>query len=253
MIRTLIVDDEPLAREGIRIRLQEEPGFEIVGEAVDGPSAIQAIEQLVPDLVFLDVEMPGMNGFEVLERAGATHLPLVIFVTAYDEYALRAFDIHALDYLLKPFTTARFRDAMRRARSEIQRRADGTYQNVAHILDHHREQSGETNGRYLFRFAVRERDRFLLLKASEVEWIDSAGNYARLHARGASFLVRMTMSELERKLDPRHFARTHRTTIVNLDRVREIAPGSHGDFDVVLNNGQTVKLSRNYRDRLLSR
>lgn len=251
MIRTLIVDDEPLAREGIRIRLRQERDIEIVGEAADGPGAVRAIEQLAPDLVFLDVQMPGMTGFEVLEQAGPVHLPLVIFVTAHDEYALRAFDIHALDYLLKPFSNARFEDAVQRARSEFRRAAGGSYQNVAQILDRRREQSGEANGRYLFRFAVRERDRFILLKATEVEWIESAGNYARLHARGSSYLVRMTMAELERKLDPRHFARTHRTTIVNLDRVREIAPGSHGDFDVVLHNGQNVKLSRNYRDRLI--
>ena len=225
----------------------------MVGEVADGPSAVKAIEQLHPDLVFLDIEMPGMSGFEVLQQAGATHLPLVIFITAYDDYALRAFDIHALDYLLKPFSTARFKDAVKRARTEITHQQDSAYQGLANILDHPREQPGEGNGRYIFRFAVRERDRFILIKNTEVDWIESAGNYARLHARGASYLVRMTMSDLERKLDPRTFVRIHRTAIVNIDRIREIAPGSHGDFDVVLNNGHNLKLSRNYRERLLTK
>lgn len=254
MIRTLIADDEPLAREGIRLRLHDESDVEIVGEAGDGPAAVKAIEELEPDLVFLDIEMPGMDGFEILEKAGPTHLPLVIFVTAFDDYALRAFDIHALDYLLKPFTSTRFRDALTRARHELTRRDESTYQGLAHLLDHGRDAPGaDGNGKFIYRFAVRDRDRFILLKASEVEWIESAGNYARLHARSSAFLVRMTMSDLERKLDPRHFVRIHRTTIVNVDRVREIAPGSHGDFEVLLANGQTLKLSRNYRDRLLTR
>src|SRR5688572_5358783 len=135
MIRTLIVDDEPLAREGIRLRLQQESDIEIVGEAADGPDAVKAIEHLQPDLVFLDIEMPGMNGFDVVQAAGQTHLPLVIFVTAYDDYALRAFDIHALDYLLKPFSPTRFRDALKRARTEITHQQDAAYQGLANVLD----------------------------------------------------------------------------------------------------------------------
>jgi two-component system LytT family response regulator len=257
-IRTLIVDDEPLARDGLRLRLAAEDDVEIAGEAVDGPSAVHAIESIRPDLVFLDVQMPGMDGFEVLEATAEKHLPAVIFVTAYDEYAIRAFEVHALDYLLKPVSADRLEEALRRVRKDLAREEDGDIQErLANLLENWKhEGTGEAgalrdSSGYVYRFAVRDRDRFVLIKSIEIDWIESAANYARLHARGTSFLIRSTMSELEKRLDPKRFARIHRSTIVNIDRIKEIRPDAFGDFDVLLDKGATLRLSRTYRERLL--
>ena len=267
-IRTLIVDDEPLAREGLRVRLSREPDIEIVGEANDGESAVEAIEGLTPDLVFLDVQMPGLPaprdadgkrmglagdpkacGFDVLDRVSATHLPIVVFVTAYDQYAIKAFDVHALDYLLKPFSDARFAQALERARravlSDTDRDAD---RRVAALLSAQAEARQKS---YLARLPVKDRDRFLLLRVEEIDWIEAAQNYVQIHARKREYLVRGTMNDLEAQLEPVRFARIHRSTLVNLDRIREIRPAWHGDFDVVLDDGTQLKLSRHYRDRLL--
>jgi len=265
-LRVLIVDDEPPARRKLRALLEREPDVEIVGEAVDGPDAVRAIEAHRPDLVFLDVQMPGCDGFEVLERVAGAHLPVVVFVTAHDEYALRAFDVHALDYLLKPYTAGRFAEALRRARAEVARAAQGAAEGseavgdgaaaLARMLDARAMQAGsgvalEGRPERITRFPVRDGDRFLLLRADEVEWVEAAANYARLFARGTSFLVRMTMSELERRLDPERFQRIHRSWIVNLDRVKEIRQGWHGDYEVVLLAGRALRMSRGYKDRLL--
>jgi two-component system, LytTR family, response regulator len=261
VMRTLIVDDEPLAREGLRVRLTREQDVEIVGEAIDGVAAIDAILALTPDVVFLDVQMPGLGGFDVLERVSETHLPIVIFVTAYDQYALKAFDVHALDYLLKPFSDARFAQALARARrtwlSEADRDAD---HRVAAMLaaraDGMRAEVGPAKlspaKPYLVRLPVKHRDRYLLLRIEEVAWIEAAQNYVQIHTQRGTFLMRGTMAELEAQLDPARFARIHRSTLVNLDRIREIRPGWHGDFDVVLEDGTSLKLSRHYRDRVLT-
>jgi two-component system LytT family response regulator len=250
-IRTLIVDDEPLAREGLRVRLAREADVEIVGEAIDGVAAIESIRALTPDLVFLDVQMPGFGGFDVLDRVSETHLPVVIFVTAYDQYALKAFDVHALDYLLKPFSEARFTLALERARqallSEVDRDAD---RRIAALLATRGDAASPPKS-YLTRLPVKDRDRYLLLRIEEVNWIEAAQNYVQIHARRSEFLIRTTMAEIEAQLDPARFARIHRSTLVNLDRIREIRPGWHGDFDVVLEDGTQLKLSRHYRDRLL--
>ena len=259
VIRTLIVDDEPLARDGMRVRLEREPDVEVVGEAVDGVEAVEAIASLLPDLVFLDVQMPGIDGFEVVSRVAGVHLPLIIFVTAYDQYALKAFEVHALDYLLKPVTHRRLQEALRRARHEVSRDEGAmpvSQQRLLELIEaREREQATTERPRedrsYVSRFTVKDRDRFLLIKANEIERAESAANYVRLHARGASFLIRTTMTELEKKLDPAHFSRIHRSTIVNLDRIKEIRPEWHGDFDVVLVDGTTLRLSRSYRDRLI--
>lgn len=268
-IRTVIVDDEPLAREGLRVRLTREPDIEIVGEANDGVSAVEAIEGLTPDLVFLDVQMPGVPaqreavgrrtgragdsktcGFDVLDRVSDTHLPIVIFVTAYDQYAIKAFDVHALDYLLKPFSDARFAQALERARrallSDADRDAD---RRVAALLSAQAEVRPKA---YLTRLPVKDRDRFLLLRVEEIDWVEAAQNYVQIHARKHEYLVRGTMADLEAQLDPVRFARIHRSTLVNLDRIREIRPAWHGDFDVELEDGTQLKLSRHYRDRLLT-
>lgn len=237
MIRTLIVDDAPLAREGIRLLLDREKDFEIVGEAADGLEAISAIGRLSPDLTFLDVQMPSLDGFEVIERCAGLHLGAVVFVTAYDDYALRAFEANALGYLLKPITPRLFQATLQRTRQLF-----GVPVSTG---------MSSASPRPLTRLVVKEHRRFVLLKAEEIGWITSAGDYVELHARGRSFLVRMTISQLEEQLDPRSFARIHRTTIVNLDRVEEIRPLPQGDFIVRMNGGATLRLSRTYRDRLL--
>jgi two-component system LytT family response regulator len=238
MIRALIADDEPLAREGIRARLADQADIDVVGEAADGVEAVEAIANLAPDLLFLDVQMPGIDGFEVLRRLRAA-VPAVVLVTAYDRHAVKAFEAQALDFLLKPINTARFMEVLGRVRRSLAPPAEPRSLRTASAAAH------------LTRFPVKDRERFLLLKPEEVEWIHSAANYAELHARGRSFLVRMTMSELEERLDPARFVRIHRSTIVNIDRVKEIQPEPHGEFQVVLQDGARLRLSRRYRDRLL--
>ena len=250
MIRALIVDDEPLARDAVRSRLTAESDIELVGEAADGPDAIEKIATLQPDLVFLDVQMPEMDGFEVLDRVAARHLPVVVFVTAYDQFAVRAFDQHALDYLLKPFSRERFQESLRRARHELTRGdAREAPERIASLLEVVRPPVEV--GKRIARFVAREREGFVLVPAREVEWIEAAGNYVQLHARGKRFLVRDTMKELEARLDPEQFARVHRSAIVSIERVREIRPDAQGDFEITMESGAVVRMSRNYRDRLL--
>ncbi len=248
MIRTLLVDDEPPARAGLRVRLAGERDIEIVGEAPDGPAAVEAIRSLRPDLVFLDVQMPGMDGFEVLSRAGGECLPIVVFVTAYDRYAIRAFDVHALDYLLKPYTAERLNQSLERARHELAREGAQGPAAVAEMLDAREREAGAKS---VQRWAVKDGPRFVLLKAEEVDWIEAAANYVRFHAKGKAYLLRGTLSALERSLDTTRFARIHRSIIVNVDRVKEIRPEWHGDFDVVLQDGKVLRMSRNYREALL--
>jgi two-component system, LytTR family, response regulator len=257
VIRTLIVDDEPLARETVRLRLERERDIEIVGEAGDGPAAVAAIRRHVPDLVILDVQMPGLDGFQVLERVASDCLPAVVFVTAYDKFALRAFDVHAVDYLLKPFTAERLQRALDHVREDLERDTpDASRERIAGLLDERaRLASGSSapTDVFLHRLTVRDGDRFVLVKTEEIDWIEAAANYLRIHARGKGFLLRSTMTALGEKLDPRQFARIHRSTIVNIDRIREIRPEWHGDYDVVLNDGKVLRLSRSYRSALLSK
>lgn len=256
-ITALIVDDEPLARDAIRMRLQREPDIEIVGEASNGFDAVKLIETAKPDIVFLDVKMPELDGFELIDRVSGVHLPIVVFVTAHDRFAIRAFETHALDYLLKPFTVERFASALNRARLAVAKAGDDqTHQRLIALLDRERPAS-RPRGRsttgdnpYLVRLAVRRNQRITLVRVDDVEWIESSANYARLHVRHDSHMVRMTMSELEQRLDPGRFARIHRSTIVRIDCVKEIVPELHGDFTLTLNDGTTLRLSRNYRARL---
>jgi two-component system LytT family response regulator len=259
-ITTIIVDDEPLARDVVRARLKAEADIKIVGEAADGPAAVRMIRALQPDLVFLDVQMPAMDGFEVLEQVASDHLPIVVFVTAYDQYALKAFDAQALDYLLKPFTADRFQTALERARTEIATAGElDTHRRLIEILDARQQQGPQPREGHhairgegpLLRFAVKHDQRIVLVKVDDVDWIESSANYARLHARGTSYLVRMTMSELEKRLDSVRFARIHRSTIVQVDRIKDIAPAWHGDYDVTLRDGTVLRLSRSFRGRLV--
>jgi two-component system LytT family response regulator len=236
MIRTIIVDDSPLIREGIRLLLEPEQDVEVVGEGSDGASAVSAVARLRPDLIFLDVQMPTFDGFEVLDRAVPPNCA-VVFVTAYDEYALRAFQANAVGYLLKPITPRLFQAALQRARQLLANPTIGAHNG--------------TRATPLNRLVVKEVDRFTLLRPDEVDWFTSAGDYIEVHARGRVFLVRQTLSELEATLDADTFVRIHRTTIVNADRIQTIKPLPQGDFTVTLINGTILRLSRSYRLRLL--
>lgn len=246
-IRVLLADDEPLAREGMRLRLGLERDVEIVGEASDGPEAVEAVRRLEPDLLFLDIQMPGLDGFGVLGELAGSNLPVVVFVTAYDQFAVRAFEVNALDYLLKPYTAERFREALLRARREL---APGSgrpdVERIARLLS-----SIEETGPYLERLAVPVGDRFLVLKTAEIEYVEAASNYVSVNARGRAHLVRMKLSDLQKALDPKRFARIHRSTLVCLDRVMEVLPDGHGDYEVLLDTGRRLRMSRSHRHALL--
>ena len=220
--------------------MREEADIEIVGHCANGLEAITAIEEQHPDVIFLDIQMPGLNGFEMLEALGSDNLPFVVFVTAYDEYAVKAFEVHALDYLLKPFDRSRLQDCLARVRKH-QRSANG---NLHELLEQFRPKE------YLSRFVVKTRGRVLLLKIDDVDSLEASGNYVELRSGKQSYLVRETLHDVERKLDPQRFARVHRSTIVNLDRIQELQPCSHGDFIVVLKDGAKLRLSRRYRQNL---
>ena len=249
-LRTLIVDDEPLAREGVALALAKERDVEIVGNCADGPSAVRAIRELEPDLVFLDIQIPELDGFEVLDTLDRDELPVVVFVTAYDEYALRAFDAHALDYLLKPVARERFRETLERARGRVrERRAAGVIDDRLIAL-HAERQAGPAPARYLTRIAVKTAGRAYFVRAEEIDWIEAADNYARLHAGGTSHLVRETLRTLEVKLDPQLFLRVHRSAIVNVDAIRELQPWFHGDHVLILRSGARLTCSRRYDERL---
>jgi two-component system LytT family response regulator len=244
-IRVLIVDDEPPARERIRALLADESDIAIAGECESGLAAVESIKNLDPDLVFLDVQMPGLDGFGVVDALGDS-LPVLVFVTAYDAYAVRAFEVHALDYLLKPFDRERFRATLDRARTALSERSPGNQ------LAGEAAPIGEADaGKAPLRRLLAKRDgRLIVLKAAEIDWIESSANYASLHVGKETYLVRETMQSLEGRLDPAQFLRIHRSTIVNLDRVQEIEPYFHGDYIVRLADGQRLTLSRTYRDRL---
>ncbi len=245
-IRTLLVDDEPLARDKLRGFLARHARFQLVGEAGDGLSAVSAIDELRPDLVLLDIQMPELDGFEVLATLDQARPPYVIFVTAYDQYAVQAFEVGALDYLLKPVAPDRFDQALERAERAIDHGPTADFaERLARVL----EQVAPSRPK-VERFLVRERDRSSFVAVAEIDWIEAAGNYLKLHAKGGTHLLRATMKEVEGRLDPARFARVHRTAIVNLDRVRYLEPWSHGDQRIVLASGERLTLSRRYRDRL---
>jgi len=247
--RVLIVDDEPLARERIRTLINEDASFEVAGEAGDGAAAAQAIAALNPDLVFLDVQMPGSDGFDVIDAVGADKMPFVVFVTAYDRYALRAFDVHALDYLLKPFDRERFRQALTRANQQIDKRQEGEIEKrLAAIVNDLRPAKARAD-----RFVVKSGGRIFFVRTSEIDWIEAAGNYVKLHVGNDSHLIRETMTNVEAKLSPEMFVRIHRCHIVNIEQVRELQPWFNGEYVVFLKNGTRLTLSRGYRERLQDR
>jgi len=255
-IRTLIVDDEPLARENLRIRLRDFPDFEVIGECGTGREAVGAVTAQRPDLMFLDIRMPDMDGFAVLERLEPEVTPVVVFVTAYDRFALEAFRVHALDYLLKPFDEERFTEALQACRqrvAEVRRLARepaaGGERVDAGGAELPRHAEARTNP-YLDRLVIKSRGRVFFLKISQLDWVEAYGDYVCLHSGENTWLLRRTMHEMEEGLDPRAFARISRSAIVNLDRVRELLPADRGEHLVRLDSGRELKLTRTYREKL---
>ena len=232
-IRALVVDDEPIARERVLSLLQQEEDVEVVAECGDGPQAVSAIQHHTPDLVFLDVQMPGLDAFGVINAIGAERMPTVIFVTAYDEYALRAFEVHALDYLLKPFGRDRFRETLKHARSSLERRRAGDLgRRLLALVNDIKPEAPK-----LDRLVVKSGGRVFFLRTDDLDWIEAAGNYVRLHLGEEAHLFRETMTRMEARLDTRRFVRIHRSRIVNTERIKELQPWFNGEYVVVLRNG----------------
>ncbi len=243
-LRVLIVDDEPLARRRLKRLLRSDPEATVVGECGQADDAVSAIDRLNPDLVLLDIQMPDADGFTVIDQMDRSRDPAIVFVTAYDEYAVRAFDLHAVDYLLKPVQQPRLRETLRRVR---ERR--GSAERVGEkLLEALRELRATTS--YKDKLLVKVRDRVFFVAVGDIDWIEAAGNYVRIHARKSKYLLRETMAILERVLDPSKLQRIHRSTIVNLDRVVELRAWTRGDYQVLLQDGTELLLSRTYRDRV---
>jgi len=245
-IRTVIVDDEPLARRRIRRMLARDAEIEIVSDCSNGKEAIAAIKTLKPDLLFLDIQMPEIDGFDVLESLDPSRLPLVIFVTAYDQYALRAFEVSAVDYLVKPFDRVRFEKALDRAKLRMagERGSDLTRQTLA-LLEELKARSNHVE-----RLLIKAGGRAFFLKTDEIDWIEAEGKYVRLHVGKESYLLREAIGSMETQLNPKKFPRIHRSSIVNIDRVRELQPWFHNEYRVILNDGTELMLSRSCRKRL---
>ena len=263
-IRVVVVDDEPLARRGLRVLCEQDPELELVCECADGPSAVAAVEQVEPDLLLLDIQMPEMDGFEVLDAIGPERVPHVIFVTAYDWFATRAFEVHALDYLLKPFSDDRFFDAIERAKEAIRRPDLNDFRErlrelvSAAGLDVPGPGAGAPDTRgpvpsgegYRSRIAIKEKGRIHLVDVETIDWIEAANYRVRIHTGGKVHVLRESMRFLESRLDPTRFLRVSRSAIVNLDRIREIQPFARGSHVVILDNGARVLLSRSRREAL---
>lgn len=243
MLRALIVDDEALARTALVRLLKRERDISVIGQCEDGESAVQTIRQAQPEIVFLDVQMPEMDGFQVVEAVGAERMPVTIFVTAFDRYAIRAFDANAVDYLLKPFAPDRLTRALARARERCLGRQDKeAAQRLFSLLD------SRLQSDYAQRLAVATGGRIMFVPVADIDWIEAEGNYARLHVSRKAFEVRETLQALMEKLDPREFIRIHRSTIVNARRIREVQPWFQGSHIVVLQSGEELRMSRYQRD-----
>jgi len=247
-VRVAIADDEPLARERLRGMLKEREGYTIVAECNDGVEAAAALALHDIDLLFLDVQMPGLDGFQILESADASPLPIIVFVTAFDDYALRAFDVSALDYLLKPFDRDRFERTLARVEERLTtRRAPGIPEELRELL---RSLSATATPSHVSRFPVRTNGEIYLVRVEDVDWINAEGNYVALHTAGRTHLVRDTIKSLETRLDPAKFMRVHRSAIINVDRLRKLQPYFHGEYVITLQDGTTLTSSRNYSERL---
>jgi two-component system LytT family response regulator len=246
--RVLIVDDEPISRRRLRRLLALEPECDLVGECENGREAVQALERQPVDVLFLDVQMPEMDGFGVVQAISRSH-PLIIFTSAYDEYALKAFEVHAFDYLLKPFDRRRFRESVQRARRQLEQAKPAIADD--RILTLFESLAGARNAPD--RIAVRNNGRVIFLKLSDIDWIEAADNYVCLHTGRETHILRETMSDLEARLDPARFIRVHRSAIVNLDCIKELQPWFRGDYKVMLNDGTELTLTKNHREKLEAR
>ncbi len=245
-MRTLIVDDQLLARESLRRMLKDEPDIEIVGTAASGREAVDAIHSLAPDLVFLDVRMPDLDGFGVLAQIAPARRPAVIFVTANDDFALRAFDVHAVDYLVKPCPVERFQTALHRARRHLLRnRARETQRRLTALLEDLKAQP-----KLAERLPVKSEGRIIFLRLPEIDWVEAADNYVKLHTGNQAHLLRDTMTSLERKLPAERFLRISRSAMVNIEQIKELHPMFHGEYAVILRNGTRLTLTRGYRAQL---
>jgi two-component system, LytTR family, response regulator len=242
-LRALVVDDEPVARRKLRTLLESEGAVEVIGECEDGAGAVDTIRQARPDVVFLDVQMPGLDGFDVVEALEPDEQPAIVFVTAYDRYAVRAFEIHAVDYLLKPFERARLREAIERLAMRTDGRTAGRRVHAA--VESVRAQQP------LRRVLVKSTGRIYAVRVEDIESIDAAGHYLDVHTSSAAHLIRESISALAERLDPARFVRIHRSTIVNVDRIRELQPAFHGEFVVTLQSGRRVRCSRTYAQGLI--
>jgi two-component system LytT family response regulator len=252
-VRTLVVDDEPPARQRLVTLLGDEPDIEVVGEAGSGSAAVRAITELEPDLVFLDIQMPGFDGFDVLRATAGLHHPLVVFVTAYDEHALRAFDVQAVDYVLKPVVEPRFRAAVRRAVARVR---ETSQPELARTLTRLLESVGApvsptpASDERPSRFAIRHEGRVVFVPLREIAWVKADGDFVQVHAGKQTYLIRETMAEVEARLPASHFVRVHRSAIINVDRVREIQSWFKGDYVVLMDEGTKIHTGRTYRERV---
>jgi len=260
-LRAIIVDDESLARKGLQLRLDAVDQVEVVGECGNGREARQAVAELRPDVLFLDIQMPGESGFDVVAKLQADDMPLVIFTTAYDQYAIEAFKLHAIDYLLKPIEPERLQDAVDRAvNRKTQEGAISDKQRLLELIISITGKSEpsieqlmkEHNGvkAYPEKIAIRDGAETTLVAAADIDWVDAAGDYMCVHANDATHVMRITMKELECMLDPATFQRVHRSTIVNLDRVTRVCSHMNGEFHLILDNGSSIKMSRSYKDKV---
>lgn len=260
-LKAIIVDDESLARKGLNMRLAEIEGVEIIGECSNGREALNSVAELEPDLVFLDIQMPGMSGFDVIAKMQQDDMPLVIFVTAYDEYAIEAFDVHAVDYLLKPIDSDRLQEAVNRA--QVHKLADGAVTDKQRLLELIISITGKSETAiaqllrdhtgvksYPDKIAIKDGGETTLVQSQDIDWVDAAGDYMCVHANNETHVMRITMKELEAQLDPANFQRVHRSTIVNLDRVTKVCSHMNGEFHLILNNGASIKMSRSYKDKV---
>ena len=244
-IRTLVIDDEPLARDRLLKLLRAEPEVEVLGDASNGREAVALIRKTRPDLIFLDVQMPELDGFGVLAELGEGERPAVVFVTAYDKFALQAFEVHAVDYLLKPFDKERFHTALRRALDQFARQQPGQiHEQLSALLQELRPTQQHD------RLAVKSEGRVVFLKITDLDWVEAADNYVSLHVGKESHLLRETMTSIEQRLPGEKFIRISRSTIVNMDRIKELQPLFHGEYAVILRDGTKLTLSRSHRDKL---
>ncbi|MGE0353186.1 MAG: LytR/AlgR family response regulator transcription factor [Gemmatimonadales bacterium] len=249
-IRVIIVDDEALAREGIRLRLEREPDVTIVGEFASADAALEQIGELAADVMFLDVQMPGLSGLDLLEECGVDAVPAVVFVTAYDRYAIQAFGVHALDYLVKPYDDERFAEMLERVRTRTAELRDGALGRQVRTALSGRLANIAASARGVTRLPVRTENGTTFVPADSIDWIEAARDHVRLHVGRETFEVRNTLTRVLEKLDPARFVRIHRSAVVNIDRITELQPYFHGEYIAILQNGRRLKVSRNWREEL---